>query len=105
MGSDELHDYGAHKVSGKQGSLLSGEGPEQVRFVGRPTDGWADDRTGGTMKVSAGTQVSGLRKMGDSPETTSQDPPRAHRSPRQGLRMPAEDITGAKILQSHTAGK
>ena len=36
VGSDKLRLYGAHKVLGKQGSLLSGEGSKQVWFVGKP---------------------------------------------------------------------
>ena len=30
--------------------------------MGRQMGGWADDCTGGRMKVSAGVQVGGLRK-------------------------------------------
>ena len=63
---------------------MSGEGPEQVWFVGRHMDGWADDCTGGRMNVRAGIQVSGLRKMGYSPETTSQDSPESTQEPPGG---------------------
>ena len=47
-------------------------------------DGWADDCIGGRMNVSAGIQVNGLRKMGYSPETTSQDSPESTQKPPGG---------------------
>ena len=64
VGSDELHRYGAHKVSGKQGSLLPGEGPKRVWSVGKPRTLGADEVASVLARVLCCSSVSGAAWTG-----------------------------------------
>lgn len=64
VGSDELHHYGAHKVSGKQGSLLSGEGPKRVWSVGKPRTLGADEVASVLARVLCCSSVAGAAWTG-----------------------------------------